>query len=333
MPKRKIRFIFAVIILFTGISFRGFTQTTDLKDIQKAVSDFSAELARSVPFNSSLGLNWSDAYIGKLFPSLPPHFGVGVSFGFSTIKLPLIKTLAGYFGYDLPFNANKLFLPAYAGEARLGGIFLPFDVGFKFGYLPPVGLWGRGVNMNYFLAGGDLRYALLDKGILPKISLGIGINYMKSGISGKVGKSLNIDYDVSDSIIIDKPEVNIKWDAFSLDFKAQISQSLVIFTPYLGIAGSYAWSSAGYSVNAGITDGIGNPIDATDIKDYVSSLGLKGLDIDDSGMSSIIKNKAFSFRVFGGLSLDLVKFRLDFTGLYSFLDKNFGASVGFRFQL
>ena len=337
---KQIKIRILVIFLLVGVSFSGFTATPDLRDLQKGVADFSENLAKSLPFNSSLGLNWADAYIGKFFPSIPPHFGVGGAFGFTTMELPIMKELAGYLGYKIPIDSGKMFLPAYTAEARMGGFFLPFDVGVKFGYLPPVGLWGTSMDMNYLLVGGDIRYALLDgksKAILPSISIGVGVNYLKAGVGGKVGKETEISYDYlgSHTIALEKPDVNLKWDTLSLDFKAQISKSFLIITPYLGLGASYAWSSAGYSVDAKVTYD-NNPIiqsDIDDIKAFLNSVGLDSIDVDSSGMSSIIKNSAFSFRAFGGFSLNLMVFRLDFTGLYSFRDSNFGASFGFRFQL
>ena len=333
---KRIRITALAILLMAGAIFSVNAQT-ELKILQEGVSDFSESLAKALPFNASLGLNWSDAYIGKLFPSIPPHFGIGGSFGFTTMKLPMIKTLAGYFGYKLPFDIGKLFLPAYTGEARMGGLFLPFDVGFKFGYLPPIGLWGTSMTMNYLLVGGDLRYAILDKAILPKISLGLGVNYLKAGIGGKVGSDQTINYNFGGphSMTVEKPDVNLKWDTIAFDVKAQISKSLLIITPYVGLGASYAWSSAGYSVDSTIKVDSHevNSTDISNIKSFLHGLGLEGMDIDSSGISSIVKNSAFSFRAFGGLSINLMVFRLDFTGLYSFRDSNFGASFGFRFQL
>jgi len=330
MPKKRIKSIIFSFLLFAGITLNGFTADFSLSGLQKGVSDFSGELAKSLPFNSSLGLNWSDAYIGKLIPSAPPHFGVGGSFGFTTMDLGVVKTLAGYLDYSLPFDMNKMFLPAYTAEARIGGFFLPFDVGFKFGYLPPVGLGGTGMNMNFLLVGGDIRYAVLDGKVLPKISLGFGINYMKAGVGGKAGSEQTFNFDIASDhyyIKLEQPDINLNWDTFALDFKVQISKSILIITPYLGIGGSYAWSSAGYSVDAKVTG------DTEKVKEYLNSLNLNGIDINNANISSTVKNSAFNLRVFGGLSFDLSVIRLDLTGLYSFLDQNYGASFGIRFQL
>jgi len=191
--------------------------------------------------------------------------------------------------------------------------------------------------MNYLLAGMDLRYAVLDNAILPKISVGIGLNYIKGGVGGGVGDSKEISYDHNGlhTIAIEKPDVNLKWSSVSLDFKAQISKSILIVTPYLGLGGSYAWSSAGYSVDSQIThDGHGlTPADIDNVKSYLKSAGLEKIDIKSSGISSMVDNRAFNARLFGGFAINLLVFRLDLTGLYSFRDKNYGASFGFRFQV
>ena len=332
--RKQIKVKIIVVLLAIGVAFSGFSQVVipDLADLQEGIASFSEDLAKALPFNSSLGLNWSDAYVGKFIPSVPPHFGIGASFGFTTMKLPILDTLAGYFGLDIPFKIDRMFIPAYAGEARIGGLFLPFDVGFKIGYIPPITLWGSLVNMNYMNVGADLRWALV-KGnvILPKISLGIGVNYLKGGVGATVGTGHSFTYldefDVEQTISLSDIDANFEWESTSIDFKAQISKSFLIITPYAGIGASYAWSKAGYTVDATISG------DLTEAKEYLDDLGLGNLYLTTEGMSSIIKNGGFNFRAFGGFSLNVAVVKFDFTALYSFLDGNFGGSFGIRFQL
>ena len=318
------------LALLLSVSFSGFAQTPpDLGDIQRGVADFSKNLAISLPLNASLGMNWADAYIGKLFPSLPPHFGVGVSFGVSSMEMSVMKELADNLGSKLPFNSKKMILPAYTGEARIGGFFIPFDFGVKFGYLPPIKIWGTDMDANFMLIGADIRYAILDgksKPVVPNISLGVGFNYLKGSVGGKAGASKDIAFDIY-NIHLTQPEVNLEWKTMVLDVKLQLSKTILILTPYIGAGMSYAKSSSGYSVDA-IVSG-----DVSRIKGYLSQNGLADMDVDTSGISSIVTDKAFNFRVYGGLALNMVAFKLDLTGLYSIRDNNFGASVGFRFQL
>jgi len=328
MTKRlKARFL--VILLIFGISISGFADTPTLKQVQNGVDNFSSTLAKSLPFNSSLGLNWSDAYIGKLFPSLPPHFGIGGTFGITTMELPAIEKLMECFDFTVPFDINKMILPAYTAEARLGGIILPFDFGFKFGYLPSLGIWGKNMDFDYLLVGGDIRYKLIDLKLF-KLSAGVGFNYLRGSISGKVGNDHEIEYGIY-SMTLHSPEVKLEWESKAVDFKAQASLHLFIITPYIGIGASYAKSSAGYSINAKIDHNSGGG--KQEVQDYLKANGLSGLSISGAGMSSIMDNKGFSVRTFGGLSLNLALFRIDVTALYNFNDQNYGASLGFRFQL
>jgi hypothetical protein len=324
MRKRKTAAI--IVLLMFMVSSLAFSQT-DLEGLQKAAGDFSDALAKSLPFNAALGLNWSDAYIGKFFPSAPPHFGVGGSFGFTTIDMAAANDLAEALGFSIPYDTKKLILPAYAGEARLGGLFLPFDVGIKAGFLPPVGLWGNSdVKTSYTMVGADIRYALTEGGvILPKISLGVGFTYLKGGLEASVGSSQVYTFP-SGSVTVDSPDVNLFWSTKALDFKVQLSKSFFIITPYLGIGASYAWSEAGYEAEAPINV-------AGDPHTYLAANGLEDIDAGGNKLSSTIKVKGFSARAFGGLSVNLAVFKLDLTGMYNFRDSNYGLSFGARFQL
>jgi opacity protein-like surface antigen len=333
MMSKQMKTMIIAVILVAAVSLSGFCQTpTDLKKVQESVAEFSDNLAKSLGFNSALGLNWSDAYIGKLIPSIPPHFGFGGMFGITTMNMPAIKTLAGYFGYSMPFDTDKMILPAYAVEARSGGLFLPFDVGFKFGYLAPVELWGTNLKVNYLLVGGDIRYALLDKPILPKISIGVGINHLKGGLGAKVGSPVDFSYG-TEKITVDAPDIGLKWETTSLDFKAQASFSLLVLTPYIGIGGGYAWSKAGYEVTSRITATGGGTLDPAAINTYLREQGVDTVDVNTAGISSIIDNNAAHCRLFGGISFNIAVIKIDVTGLYNLIDSNFGGSLGLRLQL
>jgi hypothetical protein len=327
------------LCLLLGISLTGFALTNgNVTDLQEKAADFSGKLAESLPFNSTLGLNWSDAFIGKLFPSVPPHFGAGVGLGFTTIPMSGMKGIANLAGVgaNLP-SMDKLIMPVYTVEARLGGLFLPFDVGVKFGYLALDSIPLIDVSLDYMLAGADIRYAVLEGGIvLPKIILGVGFNYLKGGV-GIEGNQTPIEftYGTSDSFSLEKSRLGFEWGTKSLDFKAQISKSLFIVTPYAGLGLSYAWSNAGYRLTSKVTRN-GNPIGQSDINAINAALkeaGRESMDVTPDGISSIIENSDLSFRAFGGISLNLAVFKIDLTGLYSFMDGNYGLSLGFRFQL
>jgi hypothetical protein len=221
-------------------------------------------------------------------------------------------------------------IPGYAIEGRLGGFGIPFDIGVKFGYLP---IKPSGVKLNYLLVGGDIRYAILEKNpVLPLISLGVGFNYLSGEIGKSIGSGLQFDYfdegGNPQNITVDQPDVNFNWSTATLDFKAQISKSFFVITPYLGLGASHGWSKVGYSVAAEVTDSAGNIESA---KEILKQYGI--YDLDDKGFSSQETLKGWSTRIYGGLSFNITVLRIDLTGLYSFIDKNYGISLGFRIQV
>ncbi|GHV69911.1 hypothetical protein AGMMS49928_14850 [Spirochaetia bacterium] len=317
----------ALVVVVLGFFVLAPAFSGELDDLKGAVKSFSGDLAKSLPFNASLGLNWSDAHIGQ-FLGLPPHFGVGVSMGFTTMKFDSFNDLMKLFGPAIPdaLNWGGVPSPNYTVEGRIGGFILPFDVGFKVGYLPPIDI--SNTSINSLLLGGDIRYAIFKKGALLPLSVGVGVNYMSGGLSQKIDQapSFNYEYDGNSyTLSVTDPTVGFVWETFSLDFKAQISGSFLIITPYLGLGASHAWSKAGYEVKAPVNI-IGGPAGLESAKDYID-------DISDKGFSSIEEVTGWSCRVFGGASFNLAVIRLDFTGLYNFFDGAYGVSFGARFQL
>jgi len=329
--RRKIALFLAV--LFIGIGVPAFSQTgiPNVGDLTQAMDVFAESMARALPFNASMGLNWSDAYIGKFFPSLPPHFGIGISGGFTTMKIDPIMDLLDIFGFpeQLP-EFGGLPIPGAMVEGRLGGLFLPFDIGLKVGYLPfNPGPFDR---VDYLLVGADIRYALLEGNvILPKVSVGMGLNYLSGGIERRLGRGIEISYrdlDGPQILGIEAPNLSVQWSTATLDLKAQVSKQIFIVTPYLGIGASHGWSKVSYGLDAEITTN-GNLEQAKEIfRQY-------GIDIDEEmrRLSSELGIGGWSFRAFGGVSVNLLLFRLDFTGLWDIRDNNFGATMGARIQI
>jgi hypothetical protein len=348
----------AVFVVGMALCTATLAFSADLKDLQNQVSDFSGTLVKSLPFNSTLGLNWSDAFVGKFFPSLPPHFGAGFSAGFTTVDFAAFDGLLNQFGASSIPEALKLgqmMLPAYALEARIGGFFLPFDVGLKFGTLPDVG--SDSASMKYTLLGGEVRYAVVDGKknlLLPNVSVGVGVNYLSGQLTSKIGSGQSFDlpnaptYDElrtqstsptlgTRTLALSDPTVGLQWETVSLDFKAQISKSLLILTPYVGFGATHAWSSAGYSVTTKLKYDGHDLVDQT-VKDGINkiltnTLKVEGLDFDSDGFSSILEENGWGFRVFGGFSVNLALIRVDLTGMYNLLDSNYGITLGGRFQL
>ncbi|MDR2103958.1 MAG: hypothetical protein LBP42_07650 [Treponema sp.] len=313
---------------------------TQLGDLQDSANEFADSIVKSLPFNSTIGLTWSDAYIGQLIGPPPPHFGLGISLGMTTMDLGVITNLLDDFGASVPISIPKMPLPGYTAEGRLGGFILPFDLGFKFGMMPNFEL-GDNFKLDYMLLGGDIRYALLKgKGPLPKISLGVGVNYLSGGVQTSIGRGANFSFTMPDgsshTLNLSDPDVGLSWSSTVFDLKAQVSKTFLIITPYLGLGASYGLSKIGYSVKSDLSYN-GNKIDEDTLKSLLHDLelvGISGIDFDGgSGFSSTYQTQGWGFRTFGGFSINILAFKLDFTGMLNFLDFNYGGSFGIRFQL
>ncbi|MDR2418538.1 MAG: hypothetical protein LBD79_05745 [Treponema sp.] len=354
----KLNKVFSLILGMGLFVFPVFSQTTLLTDLQTRVNEFSESLVKSLPFNAAIGLNWSDAYIGKVFPSLPPHFGVGVSAGMTSMEIDAFKGLLDMFDAGALGSVGDLTfmpVPAYATEARVGGVFLPFDLGFKFGILPENSLSLGNVKLSYTLLGASLRIApleLLLSGnplllVLPNISVGVGVNYLSGGIGDiSIGKAINFSFTLpgkesnSYTLGLSEPKLGLSWETTALDFTLQASKNLLVITPYIGVGVSRATSKAGYGVTTkvkytenSIDKELTTDAELKNLRDKLESARLGGIDVDANGFESIIENSGVSFRAFGGLSFNIAVIKIDLTGMFNFTDQNWGVSLGTRFQL
>jgi hypothetical protein len=330
-------------VIFMLAAGSAFSSDFDLgfDKLQKTVSGFSEAMAEALPFNSTMGLNWSDAHIGQLIGEFPPRFGIGLTFGATLIPMASINELLGLFGTELPIDINAgLPLPAYTVEGRIGGIVLPFDIGFKIGTLPSDNIVLEsltGVSLNYLLVGGDIRYSILPNKKSPlKVSVGLGFNHLSGGIATGLGLDFPELTIEGYTLTMSNPELGLRWKTNCLELKAQASFSgLKVITPYLGLGLNYSWSEAGYYVNSkpvmtGPDGAISNP---AKFLEELNRLGITDMEITEEGINQIIKNEAFNMRAFGGFSLNMAVIRLDLTGMFDILTSSLGFSVGLRFQL
>ena len=341
---KKILCLFTVVFFLIAIPVFS-NDIPGLGDLQKTIGSFTDSMASSLPFNSTIGLNWSEAYIGRF-----PHLGIGVTTGFTTMNFDSLNGLLSMFQTPLPEIANigGFSLPAYTVEARIGGFGIPFDIGAKFGFLnfdPDLinGLLKTdipGFNMDYMLIGGDIRFALISGKVIPfKLSIGGGFNYLKGGISMPVPGTADVSFNVPTgpteylTLKVPKPDLGLNWETKSLDFKAQASFKLLVITPYIGIGASHAWSSAGYGITSEIkvTDEEGEIVKLDDdTKNKIKKFGIGG--IDENGFSQVTEITGWSFRTFGGFSVNLPFVKLDFTGMYDMISECYGFTFGTRLQ-
>jgi hypothetical protein len=314
------------LILFLVLALPGFSQ--DLGSLQKGLGSITEDLGKDLILNSTLGLTWADSYIGQLI-GVPPHFGIGISLGFTPLNTDSLGDIFDAFNSDFDDNfGSSLPLPAAAVEARFGGVGIPFDVGIKILPLPPIG--ANGTTFQYTMVGGDFRYAVLkDRGILPGVSVGVGLTYTAGEINHELSGLTSLNYGI-DSITFGtaNPDLNFYWKNTTLDFKAQVSKKFFIVTPYAGLGASYGWSTVGYEVDGNVTVSNINNINAA-----LKNAGLETIDASGGKFGSESKFDGFAFRAFGGASLNLAVFRIDLAGLYDLVNQNWGANLGLRFQL
>ncbi len=221
--------IYSVIVLVLLTSHAVFSQAANI--INQSASDFTIELTETM-VNASVSQNvYADAFIGKFLPSVPPHFAAGINTNVMALDISTFADAADELNIKIPDSAV---LPFFTLDARIGGFFLPFDIGATFIKTPRVELFG--MSTDYYTIGADIRYAVLEQTVLlPNISLGFGYYHTEGFFSAKAG---------SNSI-----ELNQKMDI--LTFSAQISKQFLILTPFVGgrftlvsAENTYEWDTA-----------------------------------------------------------------------------------------
>ncbi len=358
---KKLFFLFLTsILVIAGASAQSFT------DVQDTFTTFADDLSSALPFASTIGLNWSDSFIGKF-----PHLGVGVTLG--AVGLPadafgqVLDTLTGgSLGGDmlsfLPSQARDFAetfgmpFPAATIDARLGGFILPFDVGVKVGLIPPQlhleeKLSSLGMEVNYRLLGADLRLRLIEeKGIIPEVIVGAGMNVLIGGLYYQTQDDINVaNFEIPNAadpanpdtynISLAAPKFGFDWRTTVFDAKAQVSKKLLLglFNPYLGIGVTMGKStvSGGAYTDVVATDSFGTPLTQADWDAIAAALAEAGQDVPQltqDGFTITNSKGGFATRVYGGTSIDLFFIKLDLTGFYELLSKSMGFSVGLRLQ-
>jgi hypothetical protein len=349
-------FLVFILVLVIGPGALVFAQTPPttvnlIDDFKKGFQQFSDDVASVLPMNSTIGLNWSDAYIGQLI-ALPPSLGVGITAGvtgipYDSVKKILVDTLKGD-DNEIPslIKDYGLPLPAMAIDARLGGFILPFDIGFKFGFVPKTlaDQVGDNIKIDFLLVGGDIRYLLMKQRfvVIPEVSVGVGYNYLKGSV--EFGGVLPNLFEITlpepppgiaptpwasgNKLSLSSPDFFIEWETKVVDLKAQASWSLLILQPSVGFGASYGSSHVGGGAKSQIQLN-GSSLTPT----QKTALSTLGFDVDDASIAVFSDVTGWSFRVFGGVSVNILILRLDLGIQYNLIGGNMGASLGARIQL
>lgn len=333
-----------VLILMMSLAAAGLW-AQNLEDFQAGFEAFATDMAATLSYNATIGNNWSDAYIGKF-----PHFGVGISAGVTTVPSASLKDL--FISMDVPVPSEVadigLPIPAAAISAKIGGLFLPFDVGVKAMVLPAEAtdaLSSAGIAADYKLLGGNVRFALLKQNILmPDVSVGLGYNRLTGSISMPLdaGQSYNFDVNGDTHILaVTDPDLSMEWATDSFDFTLQVSKSVLFLRPYVGAGYSLGKSSVDGGMKATMTyddasESGAQPIDENNLADLKAALADAGISVPDISADGFMfgsTDNAPVLRLYGGLSLDLLVLMLDTQVTYVPGSGSLGGSAMIRIQL
>lgn len=332
-------------------------------EIDDAFEALSENLTKIYPEAVTQLGTWSDAYIGKLVPSVPPHFGLGLSVAgtfidtkeYSAAVNSIISSINSQVtagggssgGAGAAINGTlgvkfdiveKIPLPAYAVNARIGGIVLPFDIGLYGSYLAfnemQYGNFSGGVKL--WSAGGDLRFAVLQGSLaLPKLSLGAGyifshmsldaslserytaqINATASGAgSASISTSIPIQADIS---------TNVNFNIHTFFAQAQLSKKFLIFIPYVGARAVVSVTQSGYDYKYSVVAEASLPSPATfpEIRDAGGHVYTNGFDL-----------KNIQPQLYAGLGIDLFLFQLTAGGAWNPRNNLWSVNVNACFKM
>lgn len=317
------------LILILMIALTASVFAYNLDDVQASFQTFADETANALPLAASMGLNWNDAYTGSF-----PHFGVGLTMGAVFLPSEAFEEVYALTGNTSlgDFSQLGIPLPVYSIDGRLGLPVLPMDVGFKFGMLSPDMLSLDTISVGFKMVGADVRWAFLgDKKLLPEVSLGFGYTWLNGDITAPIANQV---VDISSSgagttLSLEDSDMNFNWSTNVMDFKAQVSKKLLILNLSAGAGYSYGFSTAGGGLTAANVKVDGTTITDSQIAQIEQATGLS-VDADGLNVSSDINGG--SFRLFGGVGLNILLLKVDLGLVYGLPSQSLGMSANARIQ-
>ena len=210
--------------------------TFNTENISAGLDDFTFSLIKTAPSTVSHQNMWASAYIGQLL-DLPPHFGGGISMGMAQLKTDGIATVLKEMG--LNYDVKNLFLPTLTFDARIGGFFIPFDLGIHGMMIKnplEFNIQDTFFSIDYGTVGADIRVPLIKQNVvLPNLSLGFGYAYSK----GNAGISVQNE----------TAKVTAGYESQILQATVQVSKKILIVEPFAGVRATLSSNKRNWSWN------------------------------------------------------------------------------------
>lgn len=307
-----------------------------LGDFKSTFTDFATDMAGAIAVDSTLGANWSDAYVGKF-----PHMGAGITVGTTLVGADTTKSLFDSIKGSTPstYSSMGIPIPTVVGTFKIGLPFLPMDIGIKGGFIPTsVGkaISSSGSDFDQQTIGVQLRYALVKQGpgLRPNVSVGAAYNHVQGNFKTKAGiGSQTFEFEGTPySISASDPTIDLTWKSNTVDLTAQVSKKVLFFVPYLGGGLTLGKSTVDGGVSSDITTtAFGGDLNA--LKNALKALGYSLPDeFNNSGFTYTAGESSPLFRIYGGFSVRIIILDVDIQGIYLPKTKSYGGSITGRIQ-
>lgn len=282
------------------------------------LNSFCDDLCDTIPNTQTLQNVWANSWIGMLIPNV--HFGLGVNAGIAMLDIESLKSVADALSIDVSDLPDKMVFPTATLDARIGGIVLPFDVGFTISSIDSskIGALDDAIDpcaFEYFSIGGDIRYKLIDAG-------GKLFNARVSATAGGYYTSGSVDVSDSGS----SSQVGMDFKSTTLFVGAQASAKALCFVPFLGGRVAFTKTKVEWDADADWNEMLGG--DAGEITDAMSWGILPAHFSGDASSGWKVRPQ-----VYGGIGFDLFVIDLTVSASYDFIAGIPGGAVSVRLSI
>mgnify|MGYP002625606275 CR=1 FL=1 len=294
-----------------------------------ALTGMAEKMGAQLAENTTLLGSQPDAFVGRVFPAYPAHLAAGLTLSGAQLETEFIadsmQRIVDGIASEIPEDyapsisltiPKSIFLPAASISCRVGGFFLPFDIGL-YGTATTDSLL-KDISMSDFTAdiaaytlGGDLRYAVLEGGtIAPKVSVGAGYVYSHYSLGLFYNRELNsTEYE---SGILDT-SLDLTAETHTMFVQAQVSKRIRIFTPFFALKLFGTLSKASFDWQFSTT----NTID----------------DVKRTAADEVSDFSGVQVQLSGGAGIQLGLLQLGVTGSYNATKDRLGAALSIMYKM